>query len=114
MEGFQQGILINLIYFFKECLWLLWRKWTERIEGSSRETSGKALAASQVIDGRAERKEVAGLGVNVGSTRGTDGLDGGAKWWKKGVKEGSRFLALVSWPVGDGSAFDLDAPKTKR
>lgn len=49
MEGFQQGILINLIYFFKECLWLLWRKWTERIEGSSRETSGKALAASQVM-----------------------------------------------------------------
>lgn len=31
MEGFQQGILINLIYFFKECLWLLWRTWTERI-----------------------------------------------------------------------------------
>ena len=57
---------------------------------------------------------MAGLGVNVGSTRGTDGLDGGAKWWKKGVKEGSRFLALVSWPVGDGSAFDLDAPKAKR
>lgn len=45
---------------------------------------------------------------------GTDGLDGGAKWWKKGVKDGSRFLALVSWWVGDGNTFDLDAPKEKQ
>ena len=53
------GSYQNLIYFFKECLWLLWRKW---IEGSSRETSRKALAASQVMVVQ-ERKEVAGLGV---------------------------------------------------
>lgn len=46
---------------------------------------------------------------------GTDGFwMEGQSGGRKGVKYGSRFLALVSWWVGDGSTFDLDAPKEKQ